>query len=462
MIISQEYSSILDQQRSYFLSGATRSLSFRINQLKKLRKLITENEEKILIAVEKDLHKPEFENKLTETQFLLWEIDYFLKHTPEWILSKKAKTPLFHKPAKSRIMPEPLGNTLIVAPWNYPFQLIIAPLIAAIAAGNTAVIKPSELAPNSEKIITELIPIYFSNEYIAVVTGGIAEKSELLKLKWDLIFFTGSTEVGKIIMKAAAKNLTPVVLELGGKSPCIVDRHTNISQTARKIVWGKFLNAGQTCIAPDYILVEEPIKTELIHALKIAITSFYGENPELSDHYGRIINEQHFKRLIHYLHEAEIISGGGHNFKAKYIEPTLINNPKEDSAIMTDEIFGPVLPILSYKKIDEAINFINKRPKPLALYLFTTKNTLIRQVTQQTSSGGVCINDTISHITTPHLPFGGVGDSGMGQYHGEKGFEVFSHYKSILHKSQLIDYKFRYPPYIKLSKIILKIFKWLN
>ncbi len=456
------YEELLEKQKKYFEIGGTKNIKFRLSQLQKLKKLITTNEAQILEAIKLDLSKPDFENILTETQIVLWELDYFIKNLNLWIKPKVVKTPLFHFPAKSYIQPEPLGQTLIIAPWNYPFQLLFAPLVASVAAGNTTVLKPSEISANTSKIISNLIKQNFDEKYIAVVEGGVDETQKLLNCRWNKIFYTGSTKVGKIVMQAAAKNLTPVTLELGGKSPCIVDTDIKIKQTARKIAWGKFLNAGQTCIAPDYILVNKKIKNEFILQLINTIKIFYTENPIKSKDYARIINVNHFDRLVNYLKDGEIVAGGDYNKELKYISPTLIINPKLDSNLMTEEIFGPILPIVAYETIDEAISFINQREKPLALYIFSTKTKIQSKILNNTSSGGVCINDTISHITTSYLPFGGVGNSGMGKYHGKIGFEEFSHLKSVMHKTFLIDYKLRYPPYIKINSLLKKLFKFLN
>jgi len=458
----QNITSILSQQHEFFNTGATRSEKFRREQLKQLRKMIIENEAKILEAIKQDLHKPDFENKLTETQILIWEIDFVLKNLSEWMSPQKVTTPLFHQPATSKIVAEPLGTTLIIAPWNYPFQLLIAPLIASIAAGNTTVLKPSEVSIHTSNMVAELIEDYFKNDYIAVVEGAVDATTKLLDLNWDLIFYTGNTSVGKIVMQAAAKHLTPVILELGGKSPCIVDKKTNIKQTAHKIAWGKFLNAGQTCIAPDYIFVDQAIKEEFIKELTTSIKKYYTSNPANSSDYARIINTRHFNRLVRLISDVAVVFGGKNDEATNFIEPTVIDNPPLDSEIMKAEIFGPLLPIIPYFDKQEVIDYINRNPKPLALYIFSKNSSFVDEIVLKTSSGGVCVNDTISHITSPYLPFGGVGDSGMGQYHGKKGFESFSHLKSVMVKSQFIDMPFRYPPYIKLSKGLLKLFKWIN
>lgn len=456
------YSEILNNQKSFFYSGATMSISFRKKMLKTLKKLILDNEKEILAAVYADLKKPDFENQLTETQFSLWEIDYLLKNLTNWKKAHYVETPLFHKPGYSFIKPEPLGISLIISPWNYPFQLLMAPLAANIAAGNCAILKPSEVSPNTSATIAKLIPQYFNPEYIAIIEGGVSETSELLKLKFDHIFYTGSSQVGKIVMTAAAQNLCPVTLELGGKSPCIIDKNVPLKQTARKIAWGKFLNAGQTCIAPDYILIHESIKKPFVEVLQKTITEFYGDNPENSKDFTRIINQKHWQRLTSYLKSSEVVFGGNSNEEDLFIAPTIVDNPDLTSPLMNEEIFGPILPIITYTEIEEVARFINERPKPLAMYVFSKNKKNIDYLISRTSSGGMCINDTLSHITSSELPFGGIGDSGMGNYHGKAGFDTFSHYKSIMKKSFLIDFSMKYPPYIKLSPFMTKIIKWIS
>lgn len=456
------YSVILENQKKYFYSEATKSISFRKKMLKTLKKLILDNEEDILAAVYADLKKPDFENQMTEIQFTLWEIDYFLKYVSKLAKSKYVETPLFHKPGYSFIKPEPLGVSLIISPWNYPFQLLMAPLAANIAAGNCTFLKPSEISPSTSAILAKLIPQYFIPEYIAIIEGGVSETSELLKFKFDHIFYTGSSQVGKIVMTAAAQNLCPVTLELGGKSPCVIDENVPLKQTARKIVWGKFLNAGQTCIAPDYILIHESIKKPFVEVLQKTITEFYGENTQNSAHYARIINQRHWQRLTSYLKNAEIIFGGKCNEEDLFIAPTIIDNPGLTSPLMNEEIFGPILPIITYKKIEEVANFISERPKPLAMYVFSKNKKNIDYLISRTSSGGMCINDTLSHITSSELPFGGVGESGMGNYHGKAGFDTFSHYKSVMKKSFLVDFSMKYPPYMKLSPLMKTVIKWIS
>ncbi|MDZ7958928.1 MAG: aldehyde dehydrogenase [Aulosira sp. DedQUE10] len=437
---------IIRKQREFFQTGKTKDVAFRIAQLKILKQAILENEQAIVQALKADLHKPEFETYATEI-FVIKEIDYAIKHINTWTKPQKAAVPIDFFQYSAKIYSEPLGVVLIIGPWNYPFNLIIAPLVGAIAAGNCTILKPSELAPHTSSLLAEMIAKYFDPAYIALVEGGVETSKNLLAEKFDYIFFTGGTTVGKIVMEAAAKNLTPVTLELGGKSPCIVDTEINLEHTVKRITWGKFLNAGQTCIAPDYILVNKKIKINLVAALKKCIKEFYGDRPASSPDYARIISQKHFDRLANLLKNGEVIVGGETNPEERYIAPTLIDNVSLEDAIMQEEIFGPILPIIEYSDITEAIAFINSRPKPLALYLFSQNKNLQKRILQETSSGGVCINDTVLHCGVPSLPFGGVGDSGIGSYHGKASFDTFSHRKSVLQNSFLLDLKWRYAPY---------------
>ena len=453
---------IIESQRSYYFSGATREINFRIKQLKTLRKLILENEAEILGALKSDMDKPPFEAQLSEIQIVVQEIDHFLDYIKQWSHEKIVPTPLMHQPGKSIIVKEPYGVVLIIAPWNYPFQLLVDPLIGAIAAGNCAVLKPSEISAATSALMKKLFSKYFNENYIAVIEGGIPETQILLSQKFDYIFYTGSTVVGKIVMEAASKYLTPVTLELGGKSPCIVDKNINIKQTAKKICWGKFFNAGQTCIAPDYLLVEKSIKAKLLEEIKITIKEFYGENPIESADYTSIVSERHFSRLVKFLSDGKIVTGGKYDNERLRIEPTVIEDISWDDNIMKDEIFGPILPVLEFDDVDEVINIVNEHPKPLALYVFSKSRKFQKLIINKTSSGGVCINDVLSHITTEHLPFGGVGESGMGSYHGKKSFDSFTHEKSVMRKSFLIDTPVKYPPYIKLTGFMKRIIKIIS
>lgn len=447
---------LINQQRLFFATGKTKEIEFRISQLKLLKQAILDNKEAVMTAVKADLNKPDFEAYATEVG-VIREVDYAIKNLKAWVKPKKVPTSLEQFPSSAYIYPEPLGVVLIIGPWNYPFQLMISPLIGAMAAGNCAVLKPSEIAPNTSRIVTQLIQKTFDKEYIAIVEGDAKTAQEILAEKFDHIFFTGGTKIGKIVMEAAAKNLTPVTLELGGKSPCIVDAEINLEHTARRIVWGKFINSGQTCIAPDYLLVDRTIKTDLLAEMKKCITEFYGEDAAQSPDYGRIINERQFDRLATFINNGEIVAGGKTNRNERYISPTILDKVSWEAPVMEDEIFGPILPVLEYSNLEEAINKINERPKPLALYIFSKNENKQNKVLRETSSGGVCINDTVMQVGVSELPFGGVGNSGIGSYHGKASFDTFSHQKSVLKKSFLMDLKWRYAPYAGKLDFIKKM-----
>ncbi|MBD2356908.1 aldehyde dehydrogenase [Tolypothrix sp. FACHB-123] len=444
--LSISINDIIHKQREFFQTGKTKDVAFRIEKLKILKQAVIENEQAIIQALKADLNKPEFEAYATEI-LVYKEIDYAIKHIKTWTKPQKAAVPLEFLQYSAKIYPDPLGVVLIIGPWNYPFNLMIGPLVGAIAAGNCTILKPSELAPHTSSLLAGIIAKYFDPAYIALVEGGVETSQNLLAEKFDYIFFTGGTNVGRIVMEAAAKHLTPVTLELGGKSPCIVDTEINLEHTVKRIIWGKFVNAGQTCIAPDYILVDKKIKINLVEGLKKTIKEFYGDNPETSPDYARIISTKHFDRLVNLLKNGEVIIGGKTNLAERYIAPTLLENVSLDNAIMQEEIFGPILPIIEYDDIQEAIALINSRPKPLALYLFSQNKNLQQRILQETTSGGVCLNDTIMQYGVPSLPFGGVGDSGIGSYHGKAGFDTFSHRKSVLQNSFLFDLNWRYAPY---------------
>ncbi len=441
-----DVAAIIAKQRVFFQTGKTKDIAFRLEQLKILKQAILDHKKAIIQALAADLHKPEFEAYATEIG-VTSDIDYAIKHLKKWTQPKKAAVPWKFFSYSAKIYPEPLGVVLIIAPWNYPFGLIISPLVGAIAAGNCTIIKPSEIAPHTSTLVTEIISKYFPPEYIAVVEGGVETSQQLLAEKFDHIFFTGGTAIGKIVMAAAAKHLTPVTLELGGKSPCIIDTEINLEYTIKRIVWGKFINAGQTCIAPDYLLVNQKIKSDVVNGIKKCLQEFYGDNPATSPDYARIVNQKQFERLANLIKDGEIIIGGETNPEERYIAPTLLDHVSLTSPVMEEEIFGPILPILEYTDITEAIALINSKPKPLALYLFTQNKNLQKQVLEQTSSGGVCLNDTILQVGVPSLPFGGVGDSGIGSYHGKASFDTFSHYKSVLKNSFWLDLNWRYAPY---------------
>lgn len=457
-ITKSQITQIIEKQRTFFASGQTKDVKFRLEQLKKLKQLVAENEQLINQALKADLNKPEFEAYLSEIR-VVQEINYAIKNVKKWANPKKANVPLEFFSYSGKIYPEPLGVVLIISPWNYPFSLIISPLVGAIAAGNCTIIKPSELAPHTSSLVAELIPKYFNSEYIAVVEGGVETSQELLSQKFDHIFFTGGTAIGKIVMEAAAKHLTPVTLELGGKSPCIVDTDINLEHTARRITWGKFLNAGQTCIAPDYLLVNQNIKKDLIAALQKTLKEFYGDNPAKSPDYSRIINHRHFERLTKFLNNGKIIVGGETNSAEKYIAPTILDEVALTDSVMQEEIFGPILPVIEYTDIKDAIALINSQSKPLALYLFTQNQNLQKRILQETSSGGVCINDIMMQYGVSSLPFGGVGDSGIGSYHGKASFDTFSHYKSVLKNFFRLDLNWRYAPYKDKLSLLKRIIK---
>ncbi|MCX8123234.1 MAG: aldehyde dehydrogenase [Spirochaetes bacterium] len=442
-------SQILAAQKKFFETGVTKNIDFRLKQLATLRKAIKAYGNRIIEALDKDFKKPRYETIATEIAVTIYEIDYIIKHLNQWVKPQKVKTPAVHLFAKSYIFPEPYGVSLIIGAWNYPINLVLNPLIGAIAAGNCAVIKPAYTAQESSKILYDMINEFFPQEYIAVVQKYPGVYEEILNQKFDYIFFTGSTDVGKTIMQAASQHLTPVTLELGGKSPAIVFEDADIDASARRIVWGKFINAGQTCIAPDYALVHKSNISEFIDAAQKYIIEFYGANPETSPDFARIIDHQQFDRLAPMLNDCTIVIGGHTDRENRYIAPTVITNVTLEHPSMQQEIFGPILPVLEFNSIDEVITTVKLFPKPLATYIFTKKKSVWQKVISELSFGGGCINDTISHYVSPYLPFGGVGDSGIGHYHGKASFDTFTHYKSVLKKPFFIDIFLRYPPYNK-------------
>ncbi|WP_276203424.1 aldehyde dehydrogenase [Paenibacillus wynnii] len=460
-LTSQHIDDMLAEHRHFFDSGITREASFRIQQLQKLREVILRNESRIFTALNTDLHKSEFEAYSNEIGFVLDSIRSVTKKLNRWMKPVRVKSPLHLFPSKSYTISEPYGTVLIIGPFNYPFQLLLEPLIGAMAAGNGAVLKPSESTPRVSALIRDMISETFDKSYIRVVEGERETTSLLIHAKFDYIFFTGSVPVGRIVMEAAAKNLTPVTLELGGKSPVIVDKSANLKLAAKRIVWGKLINAGQTCIAPDYLLAHSDIAAELISLIKHYITVFYGSDAQNNPDYGRIVNERQVQRLAGLIErdKEKIIMGGKVAPEDLYVEPTLLYPVTWDQASMEDEIFGPILPIMEYSHLEEAIQTIKDHPKPLALYLFTEDRNVEHEVLSRVSFGGGCINDTISHVASPNLPFGGVGNSGMGAYHGKHSFDLFSHRKSIVKRSTRIDLGVVYPPYkdkVKLARRILK------
>ena len=452
----ETYQELLDSQRDFFNSNATKSISFRKEQMKKLLHILKSNEKALDEAIYADFKKSAFENFATELSLLYSELKHSIRKVGSWSSKKYVGTNLANLPGSSYIIPEPLGNTLIIGAWNYPYLLSIHPAISAMAAGNTVIIKPSELALNTSHLMAKLINENFDSKYFHVVEGGIEETTSLLKQKFDKIFYTGSSPVGKIMMRAAAEHLTPVTLELGGKSPAIVTKGASIKMAAKRLVWGKFLNGGQTCVAPDYLMVDKSVKSQLITEIKKQITEIHGEDPEKSEAIVRIINPRHFKRLTQLIDPDKVIVGGQTNEAELYIAPTLMDQVSWDDAVMQEEIFGPILPILEYEDLDEAIAKIKSHPKPLALYLFTNKRSIRDKIFHEISFGGGALNETIMHLANPNLPFGGVGNSGTGSYHGEYGFKDFSHYKSIIQKPNWFEPFIKYAPYNTFKLSILR------
>lgn len=440
-------------QKQYFRTGQTLDISYRLTALRALKDAILKHEKSLTDALWADLHKSYEEAYLTEISIVLGEIDNHISNLRSWASPVHRPTPLKMFPSRSRIVSEPLGSTLIIAPWNYPVQLLLNPLVGAISAGCTAILKPSPYVPTVAKALEELIADTFESEYVAIVQGNRDVNTALLAERYDLIFFTGSPALGRTVMAAAAKNLTPVVLELGGKSPCIVDYDADIEVAARRIAWGKCLNAGQTCIAPDYLLVHSAVKDRLIAALDKEFKALLGDNPQQSKHFVRIVNERAFDRLVGYFKDGDIVVGGKTERSERFIAPTILDNVNPESAVMQDEIFGPIFPVVTFQTTAEAVNFVTSREKPLALYYFGKSG---KQVIRRTSSGGACINDTIMHIANENLPFGGVGNSGMSSYHGKNSFDVFSHQRAVVTTPTWLDLPFRYMPY-KLFSLVKKI-----
>jgi aldehyde dehydrogenase (NAD+) len=451
--------SIIEKQKAFFNTGTTKDVSWRIKQIKKLLNLIAKNEAKICEALKKDLNKAEYESLSVEIGPVFADGSHILKHIREWAEPQEVPTSLFHLPGNSKIYKEPYGNVLLISPWNYPFLLTIAPLIGAMSAGNCVLIKPSEHSVHTSQLMAELINQHFDAGYIHVVQGDAAITQEILQTRWDYIFFTGGTEIGRIIYQAAAKHLTPVTLELGGKSPCVVDKSANVNLAAKRITWGKMINGGQTCIAPDYLFVHEDIKDQMIDALKKHIKHSYGDSPIDHPDYCKIINQRQYDRLKSYLSNGEIIAGGKYDDAQQKIEPTIMLNPPTDSKVMTEEIFGPILPVYTFKNMDEPIKFINEREKPLAAYIFSGSAKAREKFLTSTSSGGASVNDTVLHISSSNMPFGGVGESGMGGYHGKFSFDTFSHHKSVMHRMpHMLDPYLRYAPYSKRKSGIMRFF----
>lgn len=457
----QELDKLLAKQKEFFNTSTTLDIDFRIKQLKLLKNLIKENENKIIEALKSDLGKSELEAYATEIGYVYDSISNMIKKLPRWSKRQKVPTPMSQFGSKSYIYKEPYGSVLIIGPFNYPFQLLIEPLIGALAAGNCAILKPSENTPAVSSIINEIIGNNFPANYINVVEGGLDETSLLISAPFDYIFFTGSVRVGKIVMEAAGRNLVPVTLELGGKSPCIVDESANLKLAAKRIVWGKLINAGQTCIAPDYLYVHKNIKDKFISLLKETIEDFYGTDAHKSKDFGRIVSEKHAQRLADIIEKdkAKVIYGGQYDIGDKYVGPTIIKDADYNDACMQDELFGPIIPVLEYESLGTLIDIINSKPKPLALYIFSENKSIIQNLLRRVSFGGGCVNDTISHVATHELPFGGVGNSGIGGYHGKYSFETFSHTKSVLDKPTWFEHGLTFPPYKNKVKMIRRVLK---
>lgn len=453
-----EIEKIVTMQRAYYERQKTKSLNYRMNALNRLEQAILKWEKRIEEALKRDLNKSVFEAYMTEVGMTLAELRYTKKNLKQWMMDKRVKTPLAQFPAKSYVKSEPYGVVLIMSPWNYPFMLCMEPLIGALAAGNCCVLKPSNYSPNVSKVIKAMIEEVFPQKYVAVVEGGRKENQNLLEQKFDYIFFTGGIKVGKLVMTKAAEHLTPVTLELGGKSPCIVEKTANLKLAAKRLVFGKFLNAGQTCVAPDYLLVQKEVKKEFLQYVLYWIKKMYGNDGEYGQDYPKIINEKHFERICHLIEGEEVLVGGKANPDTLQIAPTVLNHVKWSAPVMQEEIFGPVLPVLEFTKIEEAEQFVKERPKPLALYLFTQDKSVEKRITEGLSYGGGCVNDTIIHLATSYMGFGGVGESGMGNYHGKESFETFSHRKSMIKKYNWFDNPVRYVPYKKTKERILRMF----
>ena len=449
---------VVARLRHRFATGDTRPLVWRREQLVNLRRLLTEHEDRLTAALSADLGKSAFEGYLTEIAFCVNEIDHVLKHLEEWSEPERVRLPVTQRPGRAEVRREPLGVVLVIAPWNYPVQLLVLPLAAAVAAGNCVAAKPSELAPATSAELARLIPQYLDTEAVAVVEGAADVATALLDQRWDHVFFTGSTRVGRVVMQAAAKHLTPVTLELGGKSPAIVDRSARLDVAARRIAWGKFLNAGQTCIAPDYVLVDEAVADRFVAHLTESIHAFYGDDPSQSPDYARIVSDRHLRRLAELLDNAdhEVVVGGRVDPDDRYIAPTVVRGVDLASPLMAEEIFGPILPVVEVASIDEAVGIVDGREHPLALYVFAEDDQAVETVLAGTASGGACVNHTLVHLGVPDLPFGGVGESGMGAYHGRTGFETFSHRRSVLHKATRPDPSVLYPPYGRWTEKLIR------
>lgn len=454
-----DFSDLLSKHQQFFNSNSTRDLEWRKQQLQQIKRLVNENEQVFIDALASDLGKPAQEAWITEVSYVTGDVDHVCKRLSAWAKKRRVATPIVAQPGRSYIQPEPQGTVLIIGAWNYPMQLILAPLVAVLAAGNCAIVKPSELAPATSMLLAKLIPQYLDSQAVSVVEGAVEETSALLSLPFNHIMYTGNGQVARIVMTAAAKHLTPVTLELGGKSPVYVDKSTDITITAQRIAWGKWMNAGQTCIAPDYIITTADMVTPLVDALKKQIEKMFGNDPKQSKSYGRIVNTRHAQRISQYLTDIDVEIGGDVDIENKYIAPTIVLNPPLDSALMTDEIFGAILPIITIDNFDDAKRFVKERDKPLSSYIFSKNKEQCQTWVNEISSGSQCINDVIMFNAVPELPFGGIGSSGMGQYSGKAGFDNFSHLKSVLARPFVKDLPVRFAPY---SKMKFKFLRWIR
>jgi aldehyde dehydrogenase (NAD+) len=456
----KDLKSLIENQRRFFLTGRTRDVSFRIEALKRLKQAVESHEQELYKALDSDLRKPAMESFMSEIGMITREISFVMRHLRSWTRPEKARTNLLNFPARSRIYAEPYGVTLIIGPWNYPLQLTLLPLIGAIAAGNCSIVKPSEIAHATSGIVAKIIGEACGEEHVAAVEGGKEVGEQLLAERFDHIFFTGSAAVGRIVMQAASQHLTPVTMELGGKSPAIVDADADLSMAARRIAWGKFLNAGQTCVAPDYLLLHAAIKDPFLALLRTTIKDFYGDDPQKSPDYARIVNNAQFDRLAGYLRDGDILIGGEIDRRTRYIGPTVLLNSSWDARVMQEEIFGPLLPVLIFDDLDDVIGKLISMPRPLSLYYFSRNRKKQKRIIRDVPFGGGTMNDTILHMVNPHLPFGGAGQSGFGSYHGKASFDAFSHRKSILARPTLLDNPLRYPPYAGKLRWLKKFFTW--
>ena len=443
--------------RAAFSSGRTRPFAWRVEQLRALKALLTDRADEICAALWSDLRKSPLEAEVSEQGFVIAEIDHTLANLARWLKPRRVRVPLISQPGRARIVHEPLGVVLIIGAWNYPVNVLLAPLVGALAGGNAALLKPSEAAPATAEAMARLLPQYLDGEAVAVVEGGAEETQAILDLKFDHIFFTGSAHRGRAILEKAAQHLTPVTLELGGKSPCLVDESADLAVTARRIAWGKFINAGQTCVAPDFVLVHRAVEEKLLAGLRHAIFEFYGDDPRRSPDYCRIVNDRNFARLKRLISDGQVFCGGETDAGERYIAPTILRNVSIDAPVMQEEIFGPILPVIAVPDMGAAMDFVNSRPKPLVLYLFSNSRAVENEVVERTTSGNVCINEVVLHLVVPELPFGGVGPSGMGRYHGRWSFDTFTHAKGVLHKSVLLDLPIRYPPYTESRRQWLQL-----